>query len=112
MQYPYLDKGLDSSTIVLFLATLCDKDFLFDIKYNLHRVIDQKILDIRLTISEKPPGWDAYSKQMKEFNESKDHCKNTNDFNDDDDIEPLPPPRKIFKLMFDSKGNDFYIQIL
>ncbi len=98
MKYPYNEKVLDPITVILFLCSLKYNDFLYECRYNLSRFIDGILCDCRVIISDKPEGYQIKKKSKVQLDE-------------DDGPEP-PRPKKIFKLVFNSLGNVFYIQIL
>ena len=53
MKYPYKEKFIDSIAFILFLSTLKEDDFNFDLTTGLCRKIDGNEFDCRLLISEK-----------------------------------------------------------
>lgn len=102
MKYPYVDKLLDPTTVILFLCSLKFDEFVYEFRYNLARIIDGNLCNCRIIIREKPEGYRRQSRKKSKQKKS----------DDEKDQTEKPQLKKIFKLLFDSQGNFFYIQIL
>ena len=105
-KYPYNNNLLDATTVILFLCSLNYNDFVFEFRYNLSRKIEGNLCNCRIIIYDKPNGYRLTSRK-------KQKQKNKPKISSEEEDEPEPPPlKKIFKLLFDSHGNSFYLQIL
>lgn len=109
MKYPYVEKALDATTVILFLCSLKYNKFIFTWRYNLNRVIDGNLCNCRIIIYEIPDGIQIPAKKKKDKNNTKKIPEGF--IYIDDKTDPIRL-KKIFKLLFNLRGNEFYIQIL
>lgn len=129
MKFPYKKPLIDPMTFILFLGTFNSDNFIFEFKKGLKRKIDKHLLDCRIIICQIPdePQENKMSDDEIEENINADYSSDNDEYVEDDDYQEgedlnedfeintkkfTRNTKAIFKILFDSAGNYFYIQIL